>query len=131
MKPELSEQKLVVKVSEKEFIFQLYDTITTQKLIENVPFNGTTQTWGDEFYFPIPMSSKLDEFCTATPDVGTIAYWPTGRMFCTFYGPTPMSTDNQPVAASEVNLLGYLIDKDQIALLKTIQDGENVKVDLV
>jgi uncharacterized protein len=41
--------------------------------------------------------------------VGELGYWPTGNAFCIFFGPTPASSADTPVAASPVNVLGRVI----------------------
>ena len=42
-------------------------------------------------------------------EVGKLAYWPVGRAFCIFFGPTPVSIDYTPRAASGVNPIGHII----------------------
>jgi len=66
--------------------------------------------WGDEFYFPIPVDFALDETATTQLKVGDIGYWPPGKALALFFGPTPMSRGPEPVPASEVNLVGHILD---------------------
>jgi len=48
---------------------------------------------------------------------GDIGYWPPGQALAIFFGPTPMSTGSDPVPASEVNLVGRILD-DPVLLRK-------------
>jgi hypothetical protein len=48
--------------------------------------------------------------------------------FCIFFGPTPVSTDSTPVAASPVNVFGKLTNLDKKAL-RSIGNGETVRID--
>ena len=52
----------------------------------------------------------LDESATTKVKVGDIGYWPPGKALAIFFGPTPMSTGPDPVPASEVNLVGRILD---------------------
>jgi len=57
-------------------------------------------------------------------EIGELAVWPPGQAFCIFFGPTPLSVTDVPVAASSVNPIGKIVD--DIALLKTL--GQEMKV---
>jgi hypothetical protein len=52
----------------------------------------------------------LDETATIKVRVGDIGYWPPGNALAIFFGPTPMSKGSEPVPASEVNIVGKVID---------------------
>jgi hypothetical protein len=75
-----------------------------QSLPLSVPFN----VWGDEFYFEVPLEAGLDHTATSDVSVGDIGYWPPGRAVALFFGPTPMSTGDEPVPASDVNIIGRI-----------------------
>ena len=56
----------------------------------------------------------LDESATTKVKVGDIGYWPPGKALAIFFGPTPMSTGPDPVPASEVNLVGRILDDPRL-----------------
>ena len=87
---------------------ELTDTPTARALLRELPFTGSIQTWGDEFYFATPIEADLAETATTDVDVGTIGYWPPGNAVAIFFGPTPASTGSKPVPASDVSLIGRL-----------------------
>ncbi|MHA1242651.1 MAG: cyclophilin-like family protein [Promethearchaeota archaeon] len=41
-------------------------------------------------------------------EVGDIGYWPDGKGFCIFFGPTPASKNDKPKAASPVNIFAKI-----------------------
>lgn len=87
---------------------ELADSPTARLLWEALPIDGRANRWGDEIYFSIPVDADEEPEARAEVEVGTIAFWPPGNAFCIFWGPTPASRGEQPVAASPVNLLGKI-----------------------
>ncbi|MCH2366907.1 MAG: cyclophilin-like fold protein [Planctomycetes bacterium] len=83
-------------------------------IVESLPLETSFNTWGEEFYFEIPVICEADETATIDVEVGTIGYWPPGRALAIFFGRTPMSTTDKPVPASEVNLVGRLEDAEKL-----------------
>src|SRR3989449_11400120 len=70
-----------------------------------LPIEAKAETWGDEIYFGIGLDLKA-ESPKAVVDVGDLGYWPPGRAFCIFFGPTPASPGEEILPASPVNLVG-------------------------
>lgn len=107
---------------------ELYDTPTARAIYENLPITRNVSRWGDEIYFELPVTSPLEPGAKAEVEVGEVAYWPNMPAFCIFFGATPVSRDDRPVAASPVNVLGKLstVDRDK---LRGIHEGENVTIE--
>ena len=105
-----------IEVQVGELILQgeLSGTGCAEKIAESLPIETSISTWGEEFYFEIPVSSDLDETATSEVEVGTIGYWPPGRALAIFFGRTPMSTTDKPVPASDVNLVGHLENAEKL-----------------
>ena len=95
----------------------LFDTPCAQSIAQALPIVASPSEWGDEFYFEIPVSEPLDTTATTSVRIGDIGYWPPGRALAIFFGPTPMSTAEDPVPASAVNLVGR-IEGDATVLRK-------------
>ncbi len=66
-----------------------------------VPIAVEASRWGDELYGTVPIEVDPDE-TTIRVEPGTLAFWPDGTAVCLFWGPTPASVDETPVAASPV-----------------------------
>jgi uncharacterized protein len=88
---------------------ELNDTPTGKKVAAILPFSASFSTWGDEIYFPVPVDSPLDDSAKSVVQMGDLGYWPTGKAFCIFFGPTPMSSPGKIVPASAVNIIGNVI----------------------
>ncbi len=55
------------------------------------------------------MDVPAENGCEVVP-VGAVAYWPPGSKLCLFWGETPASVDDEPRAASPVNVVARLSD---------------------
>jgi len=88
---------------------ELLDNETARRIYEALPIEASGNTWGDEIYFTIPVDCEREPDARAEVQVGDLGYWLAGSGFCIFYGRTPMSTGDQPVAASEVNVFGRIV----------------------
>ena len=119
--------KIIIRFATYEVEADLYDTPTGRSIYQMLPIQQNVNTWGEEIYFPIPVTPPLEADASAKVTVGDLAYWPKLPAFCIFFGPTPASRDEAPVAASPVNIFGRLntIEPEK---LKKIPIGENVKV---
>ena len=106
---------------------ELHDTSTVKLLWEALPMEGFANTWGDEVYFNIPVSLDQEPEARADVEIGELGYWPVGTAFCIFFGPTPVSKDEKPRAASPVNVIGKV--EGDVKVLKQVPGGATVKVD--
>ena len=88
---------------------ELNDSPTAQLIWEALPITGRANTWGDEIYFDIPVRAEQAPDARADVEVGELGYWPVGSAFCIFFGPTPVSSGEQPRAASPVNVVGRVL----------------------
>jgi len=105
---------------------EMFETPTARKMIEALPLEGSVNVWGDEIYFNIERHLELEPDAREDVAVGALAYWPAGPAFCIFFGPTPVSTGDQPRAYSPVNVFGRVSgDTEQF---KTVSDGAVVKI---
>jgi hypothetical protein len=85
---------------------ELYDTPTAQMIARSLPISTFFNTWGDEIYFSIPVTSELDDNAREVVESGDLGYWPPGKAFCIFFGQTPMSGPGEIRPASPVNVVG-------------------------
>ncbi len=106
---------------------ELFDTPCASAIAETLPIETRPNEWGDEFYFEIPVRLGLDETATVNVRAGDIGYWSPGRALAIFFGPTPMSSGLEPIPASEVNLVGRLID--DAALLKKAKGSKRIRIE--
>ena len=84
-------------------------------------------TWGDEIYFRIPVEQDLEDTAVEVVAVGDLGYWPTGRAFCIFFGPTPASRGDEIRPASALNLVGKVLGDAKV--FRAFQDGQLVRLE--
>jgi hypothetical protein len=108
---------------------ELSDTECAGAIYEALPIDTAFNTWGEEFYFDIPVSRELDDTATTSVKVGDIGYWPPGSALAIFYGRTPASTGDDPVPASEVNLVGSI--RGDAKLLKNAEGAGRIRIEKV
>jgi len=119
--------KAKLKIEELELDIIFYDTECAKKIVEALPIRASFNVWGDEFYFEIPIQCEPDETATINVDVGDIGYWPAGSALALFFGPTPISTTNKPVPASEVNIVGKILTEP--TLLKNYKNSNELLIE--
>jgi len=105
----------------------LLDTPTTEKIWAALPIEGRANTWGEEIYFSIPVEAPAEPDARTEVEVGDLGYWVDGQGFCIFFGPTPASTGDQPVAASNVNVFGKV--GGDATVFKSVPGGAAVKIE--
>lgn len=99
---------------------------TGEALWNALPIEGSANRWGDEIYFEIPVVAGLEEAQQAV-NVGDVAYWPPGKAFCIFFGPTPASRGKEPRAASPVNVFAKTVG--DASVFRKVKDGDKVKIE--
>lgn len=102
-------KKILIKAGKVTLKAELFDTPCARAIGEALPLETRPSVWGDEFYFTIPVKSGLDDSATTRVKAGDLGYWPPGLALAIFFGPTPMSTGEDPVPASPVNLVGRIL----------------------
>ncbi len=121
------ERRIRIRAGRIEVEATLDESITAKKVYEALPIDGVVNTWGDEVYFEIPVVADLDETARDVVERGDLGYWPTGRAFCIFFGPTPMSRGDEIRPASAVNVCGRL--HSDPALLIKVKSGEAIRIE--
>lgn len=118
--------KITITAGDVTLAAELNDGPTAQQIWESLPIEGQANVWGDEIYFGIPVTAEQEPGARAEVEVGELGYWPPGNAFCIFFGPTPVSTDERPRAASPVNILGRMLgDATQ---LRAVRQGTPVQI---
>jgi len=106
-------------------VCELVDEPELEKLLKSSPFEAEAERWGDEVYFELPVKLGLKGERTLM-EVSEVAYWPDGNCLCIFFGPTPISKDERPIAYSKVKPLGRVVEG--LNRLKEVSNGELVSV---
>ena len=104
---------------------ELNDTETARAIWDALPFGARGNTWGDEIYFGIPVAKELEKG-QDTVELGDLGYWPPGKAFCIFFGPTPASQGDEIRPASAVTVVGKLLGDP--TLFKQVPSGQQVTI---
>jgi hypothetical protein len=117
--------EIIFKTQRVRIEGEFNNCLTAKRIYERLPIEARASTWGEEIYFEIPVRCK-PENATQDVEIGDIAYWPEGRCLCIFFGRTPVSRNEKPKPASEVNIVGKIIG--DISTLKNIKSGDKIRV---
>ncbi len=118
---------IVLRCGEIELRGRLNGTETALKVAGVLPIDSEAGRWGEEIYFEIPVVSRLAPDARDVMQIGEIGYWPPGKAFCVFWGPTPSSRAGEIRAASPVNVIGRI--EGDLSRLGAVRDGDFIVVE--
>ena len=95
---------------------------TTKKLFDSLPFTVGLNLWGDEIYTNESPIIENEENAKSVVELNDVAYWPTGKAICLFFGPTPIGKKGEIKPYSPVNVIGKILNPDK-SVLKKITNG--------
>ncbi|KEQ56951.1 Cyclophilin-like domain containing protein [Marine Group I thaumarchaeote SCGC RSA3] len=113
-----------VDVDSSKIILELDDSRspkTVNEFVEKLPFTVDLNVWGDEIYSSKSPIIQPEENAKSPVELNDVAYWPTGKAICLFYGPTPIGEPEEITPASPVNIIGKVISPDKSIL--SVADG--------
>jgi hypothetical protein len=105
---------------------RLNDSQTARAIWDALPIEARGETWGDEIYFGIGLTAGAEE-PREVVDVGDLGYWPPGRAFCIFFGPTPVSRGDECRPASPVNVIGKIVGNARV--FRKVPAGTRVTIE--
>ena len=122
--------QIKVKIQSHEILLELNDSDspkTVKNFVEKLPFLVELNVWGDEIYTSESPITQPEENAKSIVSLNDVAYWPTGKAICLFFGQTPIGNPGEITPASPVNVLGKIVSPD-----KSILDvGDGAKAEFV
>ena len=106
----------------------LEDTPTARALVAALPVKAKAQTWGEEVYFEIPVTAKLESDAKQVVPPGTVCFWTEGSSLALPWGRTPVSEGDESRLVTRCNVLGR-IDGDP-RRLASVRSGDAISVSL-
>ncbi len=91
---------------------------TVKEFVEKLPFTVDLHVWGGEVYSSSSPVAQPEENAKSLVELNDVAYWPTGKAVCLFYGPTPIGKPGEITPASPVNIVGKIVSPDKRILEK-------------
>jgi len=119
-------RKVTITAGSISAVATLDQSRTADAVWNALPIIAKGNTWGDEIYFPIPVTCA-PESPREVVEMGDLGYWPPGSAFCIFFGPTPASRGTEIRPASPVNVCGRL-DGDP-TVFKAVRSGTTVRIE--
>lgn len=104
----------------------LSDTTTAAAFWEALPIQGTAKLYGQAILVDASLGVALEPIARAHVKAGDLAFWPDGPAVGLFFGRTPASTADDPIAASPVNVFGRITG--DAARLARVTEGAKVKI---
>jgi hypothetical protein len=117
---------ILIQAGEIKLSAGLNDSETAKAIAGILPVTGTVNTWGEEIYFSIPLHLEQEPGARTEVEAGDLGFWPAGDAFCIFFGPTPVSRNDKPMAYSPVNVFGRV--KGDASLLGKLSNGDAIRV---
>lgn len=122
-------KKIRILISDVKVEAELNESKTAQLVWEALPIEAKANLWGEEIYFSTPVKAGLEEGSREVVSAGELGYWPTGKAFCIFFGPTPASRGDEIRAASAVNVIGKVLSDPKV--FRKAKDGVKIILEKV
>ena len=102
------DKKIKIRTGQLEALAQLNESTIAKLICDALPISASVSTWGDEVHFTIPVNAEPADLKEVV-NLGYLGYWPDGKCFCIFFGPTPVSAKGEIRPASSVEVIGKLL----------------------
>jgi hypothetical protein len=106
----------------------LEDTPTARALVAALPMEAKAQTWGEEVYFEIPVTAKLESNANQVVPPGTVCFWTEGSSLALPWGRTPVSEGDESRLVTRCNVLGRIDGEPR--QLASVRSGDSITVSL-
>jgi len=98
---------------------------TCASFIKSLPFSVSAHIWGEEIYTDESPITQPEENAKDLVNLNDVAYWPSGKAICLFFGPTPIGKSGEIKPYSPVNVIGKITNPDKNILAK-ISEGTKI-----
>ena len=98
---------------------------TCANILDSLPFSVNAHLWGEEIYTDESPITQAEENAKDLVDLNDVAYWPSGKAICLFFGPTPIGKKGEIKPYSPVNIIGKIINADKL-VIKNFKEGTKI-----
>ena len=127
-------KKILASISGLENIIIELDCTNSPKtckdILDSLPFSVSAHLWGEEIYTDESTITQPEENAKALVELNDVAYWPSGKAMCLFFGPTPIGKKGEIKPYSPVNVVGKITNPDKTILSK-IKDGVKISFEKI
>ena len=122
-------KKILVSIPELENITISLDDTNSPKtcanILDSLPISVNAHLWGEEIYTDESPITQAEENAKDLVDLNDVAYWPSGKAICLFFGPTPIGKKGEIKPYSPVNVVGKITDPEK-SILENFNDGTKI-----
>ncbi len=98
---------------------------TCKDILDSLPFSVNAHLWGEEIYTDESPITQPEENAKDLVNLNDVAYWPSGKAICLFFGPTPIGKKGEIKPYSPVNVVGKITDPEK-SILENFNDGTKI-----
>ena len=103
---------------------------TCASFLKSLPFSVNAHVWGEEIYTDESSITQPEENAKDLVNLNDVAYWPSGKAICLFFGPTPIGKKGEIKPYSPVNVIGKITNPDKTILSK-INEGMKITFNII
>ena len=123
------EKKILACISGLENIIIELDCTNSPKtckdIFDSLPFSVSAHLWGEEIYTDESSITQPEENAKALVELDDVAYWPSGKAMCLFFGPTPIGRKGEIKPYSPVNVVGKIVNSDK-SVIKNFKEETKI-----
>ena len=117
---------ITIRTRSGEWTASLDDSDISNEIWLKLPFTADINMLGSQIYFEMITDNKI-KGDSKIFEKGDIAYWPSADALCIFFGPTPLSGDDErPVTSYAMKKIGAV--KGDCSLME--RSGDRMRITL-
>jgi len=120
-------RRIRMRIGEVTLHATLRATSTAEAIWQALPIRSSARLWGEEVYFPTPVSVAREADARDVVQAGELAFWTDGDSIAIGFGRTPVSRGDEIRLACPTNIWADT-DEDP-RLLKSVRSGAVIAVE--